>query len=39
MSSVWEDWTKAINLVYQQQEEPGKAITDAANSIRSKLKP
>jgi maltose/maltodextrin transport system substrate-binding protein/arabinogalactan oligomer/maltooligosaccharide transport system substrate-binding protein len=39
MSSVWEDWTKAINLVFQQQEEPGKAITDAANSIRAKLKP
>lgn len=39
MSSVWEDWTKAINLVFQQQEEPGKAITDAANSIRSKLTP
>ena len=38
MSSVWEDWTKAIVLVFQQQEEPGKAITDAANTIRGKLK-
>jgi len=38
MSSVWEDWTKAINLVFQQQEDPVKAITDAANSIRSKIK-
>jgi maltose-binding protein MalE len=37
MSSVWEDWTKAITLVFQQQEEPGKAITDAANSIRTKI--
>lgn len=37
MSAVWEDWTKAINLVFQQQEDPGKAITDAANSIRGKL--
>ena len=38
MSSVWEDWTKAIVLVFQQQEEPVKAITDAANTIRGKLK-
>ncbi|HEX8231368.1 MAG TPA: maltose ABC transporter substrate-binding protein [Chloroflexia bacterium] len=37
MSAVWEDWTKAINLVFQQQEEPAKAITDAANTIRGKL--
>jgi maltose-binding protein MalE len=38
MSSVWEDWTKAIVLVFQQQEDPGKAITDAATSIRNKIK-
>jgi arabinogalactan oligomer / maltooligosaccharide transport system substrate-binding protein len=38
MSAVWTDWTKAINLVFQQQEEPGKAITDAAQSIRDKIK-
>jgi maltose-binding protein MalE len=38
MSSVWEDWTKAIVLVFQQQEDPGKAISDAATSIRSKIK-
>jgi maltose/maltodextrin transport system substrate-binding protein/arabinogalactan oligomer/maltooligosaccharide transport system substrate-binding protein len=38
MSAVWTDWTKAINLIFQQQEDPIKAITDAATSIRSKIK-
>jgi maltose/maltodextrin transport system substrate-binding protein/arabinogalactan oligomer/maltooligosaccharide transport system substrate-binding protein len=38
MSSVWDDWTKAINLIFQQQEDAAKAITDAANSIRTKIK-
>ena len=38
MSSVWDDWTKALVLVFQQQEDPVKAITDAATSIRGKIK-
>ena len=38
MSAVWTDWTKALDLVYQQAEDPVKAITDAANAIREKIK-
>jgi maltose-binding protein MalE len=38
MSAVWTDWTKAIDLVFQQQQEPEAAITDAANAIREKIK-
>ncbi|HKP52718.1 MAG TPA: maltose ABC transporter substrate-binding protein [Chloroflexia bacterium] len=38
MSAVWDDWTKAIKIVFQQQQDPEAAITDAANSIRSKIK-
>lgn len=38
MNSVWDDWTKAIKLVFQQQQDPEAAITDAANSIRNKIK-
>ncbi|MGA7733352.1 MAG: maltose ABC transporter substrate-binding protein, partial [Chloroflexia bacterium] len=30
MSAVWTDWTKALDLVFQQAEDPVKAITDAA---------
>lgn len=38
MSAVWTDWTKALDLVFQQSEDPTKAIQDAANSIRDKIK-
>jgi maltose/maltodextrin transport system substrate-binding protein/arabinogalactan oligomer/maltooligosaccharide transport system substrate-binding protein len=38
MSSVWADWTDAIKIVFQQQQDPEAAITDAANSIRDKIK-
>jgi len=37
MSAVWTDWTKAINLVFQQAQDPEAAIKDAANSIRQKI--
>jgi len=37
MSAVWTDWTKAINLVFQQQQDPEAAIKDAATSIRQKI--
>jgi arabinogalactan oligomer/maltooligosaccharide transport system substrate-binding protein len=37
MSAVWDDWTKAINLVFTQGQDPEAAITDAANSIRQKI--
>lgn len=38
MSAVWDDWGKAIKLVFQQQQEGEAAITDAAKSIRDKIK-
>lgn len=38
MASVWDSWTKAINLIYQQQVAPDKAMTDAASAIRDKIK-
>jgi maltose-binding protein MalE len=38
MSAVWTDWTKALDLVFQQAEDPVKAIQDAATSIRDKIK-
>ena len=37
MSAVWDAWSKAITLVFQQQEDPVKAITDAATAIRAKI--
>jgi maltose/maltodextrin transport system substrate-binding protein/arabinogalactan oligomer/maltooligosaccharide transport system substrate-binding protein len=37
MSAVWEAWGKAITLVFQQQEDPVKAIKDAGEAIRAKL--
>jgi maltose/maltodextrin transport system substrate-binding protein/arabinogalactan oligomer/maltooligosaccharide transport system substrate-binding protein len=37
MSAVWTDWTKAINLVFQQQQDPAGAIKDAATAIREKI--
>lgn len=38
MSQVWTDWTKSLDLVWQQSEDPVKAIQDAANAIREKVK-
>lgn len=38
MSAVWTDWTKAIDLVFQQAQAPEAAITDAATAIREKIK-
>lgn len=37
MSAVWTDWTRAINLIFQQAQDPEAAIKDAANSIRRKI--
>jgi maltose/maltodextrin transport system substrate-binding protein/arabinogalactan oligomer/maltooligosaccharide transport system substrate-binding protein len=34
MSAVWEAWTKAIVLIFQQQQAPDQAFKDAATSIR-----
>ena len=34
MSSVWEAWTDAIRLIFQQREAPDVAIQDAAEIIR-----
>lgn len=34
MSSVWEAWTDAIRLIFQQREAPDTAIMDAAETIR-----
>jgi arabinogalactan oligomer/maltooligosaccharide transport system substrate-binding protein len=37
MSAVWDSWTKAINLIFQQQAAPDKAMQDAAAAIRAKI--
>lgn len=37
MSAVWTDWGKALDLNFQGQETPEKAIKDAAASIRAKI--
>jgi arabinogalactan oligomer/maltooligosaccharide transport system substrate-binding protein len=34
MSKVWDAWTKAINLVYTQQQDSQTAFKDAATTIR-----
>ena len=34
MSSVWTDWTDAINLIFTQAQDPEQAMIDAAESIR-----
>jgi arabinogalactan oligomer / maltooligosaccharide transport system substrate-binding protein len=38
MSGVWDSWTKAINLIFQQQIAPDQAMSDAATAIRAKIK-
>lgn len=35
MSSVWEAWTSAINLIFEQSQDPEQAVRDAATQIRS----
>ncbi len=37
MSSVWEAWSKAITLIYQQQQPAEQAIKDAAETIRQQI--
>jgi arabinogalactan oligomer / maltooligosaccharide transport system substrate-binding protein len=34
MSAVWEAWTTAINLIFEQSQEPEPAVRDAASQIR-----
>lgn len=34
MASVWESWTKALDLIFTQAQDPEEAITDAAETIR-----
>ncbi len=38
MSAVWEAWSKAITLIFQQQQAPEQAIKDAAATIRQTIK-
>ncbi|MEZ4666759.1 MAG: maltose ABC transporter substrate-binding protein [Anaerolineae bacterium] len=37
MSAVWTAWGNAITLIYQQKEDPDKAITEAADAIRAEI--
>lgn len=37
MSAVWEAWSKAITLIFQQQADPEQAMKDAAKTIRDKI--
>jgi maltose-binding protein MalE len=37
MSAVWEAWTKALDVNFQGQEPPDKAIEDAGKTIRAKI--
>jgi len=37
MGSVWDSWTKAINLIFQQKQAPDQAMKDAAQAIRDKI--
>lgn len=37
MASVWTAWGNAITLIYQQKEEPAKALQDAAEAIRAEI--
>jgi maltose-binding protein MalE len=37
MNAVWTAWGNAITLIYQQKEDPDKAIKDAAASIRDTI--
>lgn len=37
MSAVWTAWTKALDLNFQKQDTPDKAIQDAAKTIRDQI--
>ncbi|MEO6457127.1 MAG: extracellular solute-binding protein [Chloroflexia bacterium] len=37
MSAVWTSWTKAIDLVFTQAQDPEGAITDASKTIRDEI--
>ena len=37
MSAVWEAWGKAVTLIFQQQQDPDKAMEDAGTAIRQKI--
>ncbi len=37
MASVWTAWGNAITLIYQQKEDPDKALKDAAEAIRVEI--
>jgi maltose-binding protein MalE len=37
MSSVWTDWTDAINLIFTQAQDPDQAMRDAAENIRTTI--
>jgi maltose-binding protein MalE len=37
MNAVWTAWGNAITLIYQQKEDPDKAIKDAAATIRDTI--
>ncbi len=37
MSAVWEAWSKAITLIFQQQQPAEQAIKDAAETIRTQI--
>lgn len=39
MSAVWEAWSKAVTLIFQQQQDPDQAMDDAAATIREKINP
>jgi len=37
MSAVWEDWGKAITIIFQQTQSADQAMKDAAKSIRETI--
>jgi maltose-binding protein MalE len=37
MAAVWTSWGNAITLIYQQKEDPDKAMKDAATAIRAEI--
>ncbi len=37
MSAVWEAWSSAIVLVFQQQQDPAEAMRDAAHEVRERI--
>jgi maltose-binding protein MalE len=39
MSSVWDAWISAINLIFEQGQDPDAAVEDAASQIRDLINP